>query len=82
MHVHTSTKRCNINDNSSMLWHRRLNHISIDRINRLVNDVVLSPLDYTDFETCVNCIKGKKTNKSKKDANRSSNILQMMHTDI
>ena len=82
MHVHTGTKRCNINEDSSMLWHRRLGHISIDRIKRLVNDRVLNTLDYTDFETCVDCIKGKQTNKSKKGANRSSNILEIIHTDI
>ena len=82
LHVHIGTKRCNINEDSSMLWHRRLGHISIDRIKRLVKDGVLSTLDYTDFETCVDCIKGKQTNKSKKHANRSSNILEIIHTDI
>ena len=65
-----------------MLWHRRLGHISIDRIKRLVKDGVLSTLNYTDLETCVDCIKGKQTNKSKKNANRSSNILEIIHTDI
>ena len=29
MHVHIGTKRCVINEDSSMLWHRRLRHISI-----------------------------------------------------
>ena len=29
IHVHTSTKRCVMNEDSSMLWHRRLGHISI-----------------------------------------------------
>ena len=82
LHVHIGTKRCNINEDFSMLWHRRLGHISIDRIKRLVKDGVLSTLDYTDLETCVDCIKGKKTNKSKKNANRSSNILEIIHTDI
>ena len=76
LHVHIGTKRCNINEDSFMLWHRRLGHISIDRIKRLVKDGVLSTLDYTDLETCVDCIKGKQTNKSKKiNANRRSNIL-------
>ena len=41
LHVHIGTKRCNINEDSSMLWHRRLGHISIDRIKRLVKDGVL-----------------------------------------
>ncbi|RVW62445.1 Retrovirus-related Pol polyprotein from transposon TNT 1-94 [Vitis vinifera] len=57
-------------------------HISIDRIKRLVNDGVLSTLDFTDFETCVDCIKGKQTNKSKRGATRSSTILEIIHTDI
>ncbi|XP_022867375.1 uncharacterized protein LOC111387092 [Olea europaea var. sylvestris] len=59
MHVYIGTKRCNINEDSSMLWHRRLRHISTDRIKRLVNDGILSTLDFTDFDTCVDCIKGK-----------------------
>ena len=61
-----------------MLWHQRLGRISIDRIKRLVEDGVLSTLDYTDLETCVDCIKRKQT----KNANRSSNILEIIHTDI
>ena len=65
-----------------MLWHRRLGHISIDIIKRLVKDGVLCTLDYTDLKTCVDFIKGKQTNKSKKNANRSSNILEIVHTDI
>ena len=82
MHVHIGTKRCTINEDSSLLWHQRLGYISIDRIKRLVKDGVLSTLFYIVLETCVDCIKGKQTNKSKKDANRSSNILEIIHTDI
>ena len=55
---------------------------SIDRIKRLVKDGVLSTLDYIDLETYVDCIKGQQANKSKKNANRSSNILEIIHTDI
>ena len=82
MHVHTGTNRCVVNENSSILWHRRLGHISKEIIKILVNDGVLSTLDFTDFKTCVDCIQGKQTNKSKKGANRSSNILDIIHTDI
>ncbi|KAL6315675.1 hypothetical protein AAG906_005765 [Vitis piasezkii] len=57
-------------------------HISIDRIRRLVNDGVLSTLDFIDFENCVDCIKGKQTNKSKRGATKSSAILEIIHTDI
>ena len=82
MHVHVGTKRCVMNEDSSVLWHRRLGHISIERIKRLVNDAVFSTLNFTDFETCVDCIKGKQINKSKKGAKRSSDILEIIHTDI
>ena len=82
MNVHIGTKTCNINEDSSMLWHRRLGHISIYRIKRLVKYGVLSTLDYIDLETCVDCVKGKQTNKFRKNANRSSNIIEIIHTDI
>ena len=59
LHVHIDNKKCNINEDSSMLWHQRLGHISIDRIKRLVKDGVLSTLNYTDLDTCVDCIEGK-----------------------
>ncbi|RVW79242.1 Retrovirus-related Pol polyprotein from transposon TNT 1-94 [Vitis vinifera] len=52
LHVQTGIKRCVVKEDSSTLWHRRLGHISIDRIKRLVNDGVLSTLDFNDFETC------------------------------
>ena len=71
-----------MNEDSSTLWHRRLGHISIDRIKRLVKDRILSILDFIDFDTCVDCTKGKQTDKSKKGANRSSTILEIIHSDI
>jgi hypothetical protein len=48
-----------MNENFALLWYRRLIHIFIERIERLVNDGVLKTLDFTDFGTCVDCIKGK-----------------------
>ena len=82
MHVSVGLKLCIVNEESSMSWHRRLGHISIERIKRLVNEGVLSALDFANFETCVDCIKGKQTNKSKKGVKRSSNLLEIIHTDI
>ncbi|KAF7807447.1 Retrovirus-related Pol polyprotein from transposon TNT 1-94 [Senna tora] len=84
MHASSSIgiKRCATNENSSMLWHRRLGHISLERVKRLVKEGVLNALDFTDFNTCIDCIKGKKTNKTKKGAKRSSSLLEIIHTDI
>ena len=82
MHVHVETKRYIVNEDSSMWWHHRLGHISQQSIQRLVNCGVLSTLDFTNYETCIDCIKRKQTNKSKKGAKRSSDVLEIMHMDI
>ena len=82
MHVIVGLKICVMNEELSMLWQRRLAHISIERMNKLVNDGVLSTLDFADFETCVHYIKGKQTSKSKKGAKGSTNQLEIIHTDI
>ena len=71
-----------MNEDSSILWHRRLGHISIDRIKRLENDKVLNTLDFANFDTCINYIKGKQTNKFKKGAKRSTDVLEIIHSDI
>ena len=47
-----------------------------------MNKGVLIALDFTDFETCVDYIKGKQTNKSKKGATRSEHLLGLKHTKI
>jgi len=82
MHGNSGMKRCVMNENSASLWHRRLGHISIERVKRLVKDGVLRSLDFADFGQCVDCIKGKQTNMSHKGARRSSELLEIIHTDI
>jgi len=75
------TKR-KLKENSTTLWHKRLGHISKPRIQRLVSDEILEPLDLSDFEVCVECIKGKRTNITKLGAKRAKDILELVHTDI
>ena len=76
-----STKR-KLKENSATLWHKRLGHISKPRIQRLVSDGILEPLDLADFEVCIECIKGKRTNIKKLGANRAQDVLELIHTDI
>jgi HD superfamily phosphohydrolase YqeK len=59
MLVDYGIKMSKIDENSSKLWHRRLGRISIKRVKRLMNDKVLSNLDFTHFSICVDCIKEK-----------------------
>jgi len=75
------TKR-KLNEDSTTLWHKRLGHISKQRIQRLVSDGILEPLDLTDLQVCIECIKGKRTNKRKLGAERASNVLELIHIDI
>jgi hypothetical protein len=48
----------------------------------LVKNKILPPLEFSDLEHYRECIKGKYTKKIKKDAKRSTGILQIIHTDI
>ncbi|KAL6321459.1 hypothetical protein AAG906_016558 [Vitis piasezkii] len=59
-------KRKLTNENSSMLWHRRLGHISNQRIQRLVSERILDPLDLSDFQVYIEC----------------GDVLEFIHTDI
>ena len=62
--------------------HYGIGHISKRRIERLVSDGILDSLDFVDFEICTNCIKGKQTSTRRFGANRATNVLQLIHTDI
>jgi hypothetical protein len=74
-------KRCD-NENSVKLWHCRLGHISRGRIERLIKENIPHPLDFSDKEYCIDCVKGKYVKKIKKGAKRSSGVLEIGHTDI
>jgi len=76
------TKRAFIKENSFSLWHRRLGHISKERIDRLIKDEVLPSLDYKDLEQCVDCIRGKLAKTNRKGSTRSRDLLEIIHTDI
>ena len=43
---------------------------------------ILDSLDFSDFDICVNCIKGKQTNIRRIGVNRVSGVLELIHTDI
>ena len=64
------------------LWHKRLGHISRERMERLIKNEILSYLDFTDLNICVGCIKGKQTKHTKKWATRSTQLIEIVHTDI
>jgi len=48
-------------ENSAFLWHQRLGHISKERMSRLMKSEILPQLDFSDWDVCLDCIKGKQT---------------------
>ena len=83
LHINNCGTKCKLTEeNSTMLWHKRLGHISKQRIERLVLDEILDSLDLIDFKFCIECIKRKQTNVRKLAANRSFGVLELSDIDI
>ena len=77
------SKRDMHNDSSAYLWHQRLGHISKERVIRLMKNEILPQLDFSDWDICLDCIKGKQTKQiSRNSATRSNELLELIHTDI
>ncbi|GJR91926.1 putative ribonuclease H-like domain-containing protein [Tanacetum coccineum] len=71
----------------SMLWHRRLGHVNLKTINKLVKDNFVKGLPIKRFkndQTCVACLKGKqhKTSCKSKIQNSITQPLFMLHMDL
>ena len=59
LHHNVCAKCSLVNENSAYLWHKRLGHISKERIQRLVKNEILANLNFTNLEVCIDCIKRK-----------------------
>jgi hypothetical protein len=82
--TNVSSKRKRCDDATSVkLWHYCLGHISRGRIQRLITVDILIPLDFSNSDYCINCIKGKYAKQVKKsEAKRSVGVLEIIHTYI
>ena len=79
----SSSKRLRLNEKSSTLWYKCLSHISKQRIKRLIKDEIFINLDFLDFDTCVDCIKGKLTIKVRNaKIDRCVELLRVIRTYI
>jgi hypothetical protein len=67
MNVQIKHKRCD-NETSVKLWHCRLSHISRGRIERLIKEEILHPLDFSNTEYCISCSKRNYVKQIKKGA--------------
>jgi hypothetical protein len=49
----------------------------------LIKDDIIIPLDFSNLDYCIDCIKGKYAKQVKKsEVKRSAGILEIIHTDI
>jgi hypothetical protein len=80
--VSSKRKRCD-DTTSAKLWHYHLGHILRGRIERVIKDGILIPLDFSNSDYCIDCIKGKYAKQVKKsEVKRSAGILEIVHTNI
>ena len=47
-----------------------------------MSDGILESLDFSYFDVCIECIKGKQTKTKKLGAYRTSDVLELIHTNI
>jgi hypothetical protein len=76
-------KSASDNETSSRLWHYHLGHTLRGRMERLIKEEIIQPLDFSDLDHCIECIKGKFVKHVKKSgAVHSSGVLEIIHTNI
>ena len=83
VNIASSTKRLRLNEKFSILWHKCLSYISRQRIERLIKDEILQDIDFLDFDTYVECIKGKLTVKIRNvKIDRCTELFGTIHTYV
>nr|GFA54976.1 zinc finger, CCHC-type [Tanacetum cinerariifolium] len=70
-------------DDSSLLWHCRLGHISKKRIEKVQHDGLFNSIDIESLGKCVSCMSGKITRKPySHQVKRAKDLLGLIHTDV
>lgn len=68
----------NISDDLFNLWHRRLGHACVSKLNLVLGTSVQAK----DFK-CVTCMEGKQVRKPFiSDGNRAKDLLELIHSDV
>ncbi|KAK1424234.1 hypothetical protein QVD17_19555 [Tagetes erecta] len=76
------TKKLKLDLSKTFIWHCRLGHISIGRINTLQKNGLLKSSD-DSFDKCESCLLGKMTKKPFSGTNeRAKDLLGIIHTDV
>ena len=79
----TSTKRKEPSQNPIRLWHMRLGHINLNRINRLVKEGNLASLVVEPIPVCESYLESKMTKRLfSSKGHRAKDLLDLIHTDV
>ena len=58
-------------------------HINSNRIQRLIKDGLLEPLDFNGYPVCESCLKGKITKQPfNAKGIRAQKLLELVHSDV
>ena len=61
----------------------RLGHINPNRIQRLIKDGLLEPLDFDEFPVCESCLEGKMTKGPfNAKGRKAQELLELVHMDV
>ena len=78
-----SLKRKFLSINDAYLWHLRLSHINSNRIQRLIKDGLLEPLDIDGFPVCESCLEGKMAKRRFNTKGRKAQeLFELVHMDV
>ena len=83
--VEPSLKRIMISsdDNDTYLWHLRLGHINLYRIDKLIKDSSLRELKVGTLLVCESCLEGKMTKRAfSAKGERVRAHLEIIHSDV
>ena len=67
---------------SSNVWHGRLGHVNYDTLRRLINMECLPNFKIDSNHKCEICVESKLTRTSFQSIERSSEPLELIHSDI
>src|SRR3954469_11626905 len=71
------------NEEHMTMWHCRLGHIGIKRMEKLHKDGLLESLDFGPLDTCEPCLMGKMTRTPFNGTmERAVDLLGIIHTDV
>ena len=72
----------NVSTDCTYLWHLRLGHINKNKMIRMYKSGLIPQINSDNFDICEPCIKGKMSSKSFSKSWKSTDLLEIIHSDV